>query len=119
MSKISRFGPGFRKAIVPAVGSLSSSKFKTNAKTVLLVFPIHLTMLPAQMVKYIEILDLTSAKYIGAVATRASSFLLPIFSWTIERSGTEVERLEKVLQPKLDQVSACIESRQRKFVKKT
>ncbi|MBU4534311.1 MAG: EFR1 family ferrodoxin [Euryarchaeota archaeon] len=59
--------------LIPIVSLLNKEFIETKAETVGFVFPIHLAMAPAPVIEFLKKLDLKSAKYILAVATRAGS----------------------------------------------
>lgn len=60
-------------SLIPVVSLYYKENIKTNAETVGFVFPIHLTMAPRILRKFINNLSLKSAEYIFAVATRAGT----------------------------------------------
>jgi ferredoxin len=62
-----------RTDIIPIVSLLNHEVIKTSKETVGFVFPIHLGMAPIPVRKFLRKLDLRSAKYIFAIATRAGS----------------------------------------------
>jgi Ferredoxin len=59
--------------LIPIVSLMDKNIIKTSAETVGFVFPIHLAMVPAPVIEFLEKLDLKSAEYIFAVATRTGS----------------------------------------------
>jgi ferredoxin len=59
--------------LIPIVSLLKNDIIKTSGETVGFVFPIHLAMAPAPLMKFLKKLNLKSAQYIFAVATRAGS----------------------------------------------
>ena len=59
--------------LMPIVSLLDRNTIKTSAETVGIVFPIHLAMAPAPVIEFLKKLDLKSAEYIFAIATRAGS----------------------------------------------
>lgn len=59
--------------LIPMISLLNRDSIKSDAKTVGFVFPIHLAMAPAPVIEFIKKLDLRSAEYIFAIATRAGS----------------------------------------------
>lgn len=59
--------------IIPIVRLINKELIETKAETVGFVFPIHLAMAPAPLLEFIKKIDLNSAGYIFAVATRAGS----------------------------------------------
>ncbi|MDI9438270.1 MAG: EFR1 family ferrodoxin [Euryarchaeota archaeon] len=59
--------------LIPIVSLLDRNIIKTNADTVGFIFPIHLAMAPAPVIEFVKKMDLKSAEYIFAVATRAGS----------------------------------------------
>jgi len=58
---------------IPIVSLLDRNIIKTNADTVGFIFPIQLAMAPAPVIEFVKKMDLKSAEYIFAVATRAGS----------------------------------------------
>ncbi|VVB59724.1 NAD(P)H-quinone oxidoreductase subunit I, chloroplastic [uncultured archaeon] len=56
--------------LIPIVSLLDKEIIKINGETIGLVFPIHLTAIPMPVKNFIKKLDLTSAGYIFAIATR-------------------------------------------------
>jgi ferredoxin len=59
--------------IIAIVGLLDNEVIKICGETVGIVFPIHLAMAPAPVMEFLKKLDLKTAEYIFAVATRAGS----------------------------------------------
>jgi len=59
--------------LIPIVSILNKDIIKSCSDTVGFVFPIHLAMAPAPVMKFIKKLDLRSAEYLFAIATRAGS----------------------------------------------
>lgn len=59
--------------LIPMVSLLNQNIIENSAETVGLVFPIHLAMAPVPVRKFLKKLDLRSAEYIFAIATRAGS----------------------------------------------
>lgn len=59
--------------LIPIVSLLDRNIIKTNADTVGFIFPIQLAMAPAPVIEFVKKMDLKSAEYIFAVATRAGS----------------------------------------------
>lgn len=62
--------------LIPVVSLLGQDVIRTQAETVGLVFPIHLTTLPMPMREFVKKLDPRSAEYIFAVGTRMGTFYL-------------------------------------------
>jgi flavodoxin len=56
--------------IIPIVSLLKKENIETGSDTVGFIFPIHLAMAPAPVMEFIKKVDLNSAKYIFAAATR-------------------------------------------------
>jgi len=56
--------------LIPLVKFLKKEVVETSAKTVGFLFPIHLAMSPGPVRKFLEKMDLKSAEYIFAIATR-------------------------------------------------
>ncbi|MCE7698975.1 MAG: EFR1 family ferrodoxin [Methanobacterium paludis] len=59
--------------LIPIVSLLNREVVETSAETVGFVFPIHLMTVPRPLKSFLEKIDLKSAKYIFAVATRGGS----------------------------------------------
>lgn len=59
--------------LIPMVSLLNQEVIETNGETIGLVFPIYLMKIPAPVKQFFEKLDLRSAKYILAIATRGGS----------------------------------------------
>jgi hypothetical protein len=59
--------------IIAIVGLLDNAIIETRGEIVGIVFPIHLAMAPAPVMEFLKKLDLKSADYIFALATRAGS----------------------------------------------
>jgi ferredoxin len=59
--------------LIPIVSLLHEDAVTTNGETVGFVFPIYLTALPLPVTNFIKKLDLNSATYIFALATRSGS----------------------------------------------
>ncbi len=59
--------------LIPIVSLLDKGNIESSGETVGFIFPIHLAMAPAPVIKFLRKLDLKSAKYIFAVATRSGS----------------------------------------------
>ncbi len=59
--------------LMPIVSFLDGNTIKTSAKTVGIVFPIHLAMAPPIVIEFLKKMDLKSAEYIFAIATREGS----------------------------------------------
>ncbi len=59
--------------LVPIISVLRDDRIETTAETVGLVFPIHNLTTPIPMVRFLQRVDMRSAKYIFAVATRLCS----------------------------------------------
>ncbi|PKM89045.1 MAG: ferredoxin [Firmicutes bacterium HGW-Firmicutes-12] len=62
--------------LIPMVSLLQRTDIKTKADTVGFVFPIYLTTMPIPVRSLLEKLDVSSAKYIFAVATRKGTFYI-------------------------------------------
>ena len=56
--------------LIPIVSLLNTDVIKTSAKTVGFVFPVHALTIPIAVKKFLMKIDLNSAEYIFAVATR-------------------------------------------------
>lgn len=59
--------------LVPIIGALKGDKIEARAETVGVVFPIHNLSLPVPVRQFLQRVDLTSADYLFAVATRYCS----------------------------------------------
>ena len=59
--------------LIPIVNLLNRNVIKTNSEIVGFVFPIHLSMAPVPIRKFLNKLDLNSAEYLFAIVTRAGS----------------------------------------------
>lgn len=59
--------------LIAIAGLLNNEVIETSEETVGIVFPIHLAMAPAPVMEFLKKLDLKSAEYIFAIATRAGS----------------------------------------------
>lgn len=75
--------------LIPLVSLLSKNAVKTAADTVGFVFPIHMTTVPPIIKDIIRKLDIKSANYIFAVATRVGT-----------PCNTAFSKIEKILQQK-------------------
>ena len=62
--------------LIPVASLLGEDVVRTQAETVGLVFPFHLTTLPIPMREFVEKIDLESAEYTFAVGTRLGTFCL-------------------------------------------
>ena len=56
--------------LIPMVSLLNKDVIETNGETVGFVFPIHFSAIPVPVKQFIKKLDLRSAKYVFATATR-------------------------------------------------
>lgn len=59
--------------LIPMVSLLDRDIVKSVSDTVGFVFPIHLAMAPSTVIEFVKKLDLRSAEYIFAIATRGGS----------------------------------------------
>jgi hypothetical protein len=59
--------------LIPIVSLLNRDIVESVSDSVGFVFPIHLAMAPAPVIDFVKKLDLKSAEYIFAIATRAGS----------------------------------------------
>jgi ferredoxin len=62
--------------LIPMVGLLQQDAVETGAETVGFVFPVHLMAIPAVVQKFLEKLDVRSARYIFAVLTQGGTPVL-------------------------------------------
>jgi ferredoxin len=60
-------------SLIPIVSLLHKDAIKSNAETVGFVFPIHGMTIPVPVKKFIKNLDVSSAKYLFAIATRGGT----------------------------------------------
>lgn len=123
--------------LVPIISVLKDDKIEATAETVGLVFPIHNLTTPILVKRFLQRVDMRSARYIFAVATRLCSdkvFLnidkilgkqgksldayfsvempctyIPIF--TLPSQGT-IAKMEAELQKRLDGIQAIVASKQ-------
>ena len=58
---------------MPIISLLKDDKIETTAETVGLVFPIHNLSMPVAIKRFLQRVDMSSAKYIFAVTTRLCS----------------------------------------------
>jgi len=79
--------------LIPIVSLLNKDFIDSGSDTVGFVFPIHLAMSPAPVVKFIKKPDLSSAEYIFAIATRAG---------TQHRAFIDIENILKKKGKRLD-----------------
>ncbi len=79
--------------LIPIVSLLNKEFVEPSSDSVGFVFPIHLMMAPAFVIKFLKKLDLRSANYIFAVATRAG---------TQHRAFIDVENILKKKDKSLD-----------------
>ena len=122
---------------MPIISLLKDDKIETTAETVGLVFPINNLTMPVPVKRFLQRVDMSSAKYIFAVATRLCSdkvFLdidkilkkqgksldayfsvempctyIPIF--TLPSQG-EIANMEAELQKRLDEIQTIVASKQ-------
>lgn len=59
--------------LTPIIKSLQEATFKSNAKMIGFIFPIHMTAMPVVVEEFIKKLDVTTAQYIFAIATRVGT----------------------------------------------
>lgn len=59
--------------LIPIVSLLDKNLIESSSDTVGFVFPIHLAMVPAPVLKFLKKLDLKSAEYIFTIVTRSGS----------------------------------------------
>lgn len=81
--------------LTPIVSLVDKDIIESSAETVGFIFPIHLAMSPAPVLNFLKKLDLKSARYTFAVATRAGSQ---------HRAFTD---LEKILKKKGKNLDSC------------
>ena len=133
--------------LIPMISLLNRDLIESNSDTVGFVFPIHLAMAPAPVTEFPKKIDLKSAKYIFAVATRAgyqhralldletilkkkgksldSFFNLnmasndPKFENWHNATEEEIANLEVEVQNKLDYIQKVVINRQKSLEKDT
>ena len=59
--------------LIPIVNLLDKDTIETNAETAGFAFPVHRMTIPIPVKKFLKKLDLKSASYIFAIATRAGT----------------------------------------------
>ena len=79
--------------LIPIVSLLNKDIIKTSCKNVGFVFPVHALTIPLVVKKFLRKIDLTSAEYIFAIATRAS---------TTHRAFYKIEEMLKKKSKSLD-----------------
>ncbi|WP_414470171.1 EFR1 family ferrodoxin [Methanobacterium sp. ACI-7] len=79
--------------LTPIVSLLDLDVIKTNGSTVGFVFPVHAITIPVAVKRFLKKVDLSSADYIFAVATRGG---------TIFRGFDEIEKILKKKKKSLD-----------------
>jgi len=79
--------------LIPIISLLDKNIIKTNSKTIGFVFPVHALTIPIAVKKFLRKIDLTSAEYIFALATRAS---------TTHRAFDKIEKMLKKKSKSLD-----------------
>lgn len=62
-----------KAVLVPIVNLLDKNIIKSRGDAVGFIFPVHLAMAPAPVIKFLKKLDLKSAEYIFAIVTRSGS----------------------------------------------
>lgn len=82
-----------RAKLIPIVSLLYNKAIETNAETVGFVFPLHGMTIPIPVKKFLKKVDIKSAQYIFAVATRAGTKCLAF---------TKIEKLLKDKRKNLD-----------------
>lgn len=80
-------------ALIPMVSLLDQKTIVTQADTIGLVFPVHLATAPLPVRLFIEKIDIKSAQYLFAIATRGG---------TKHRAFIEIDNLLKKNRRKLD-----------------
>ena len=124
-------------ALVPIISALKDDSPATTAETVGLVFPIHNLTLPIPVKRFLQQVDLSSASYLFAVATRLCSdkvFLtidkilekqgksldayfsvempctyIPLFTLPSQEA---IAKMEAALQKRLDEIRAVVTNKQ-------
>jgi ferredoxin len=125
--------------LIPIVSLLNREVIETNAETIGFVFPIYMTAIPIPVKNFIKKLDLKSAKYIFAVATRIgtthSAFISidkilkrkgkklnayfslnmpsndPKFNYKVP-TAEEIVKLEGVVHERLDTIQSIIKNKE-------
>ncbi|MFH1639167.1 MAG: EFR1 family ferrodoxin [Chloroflexota bacterium] len=130
----------------PMVSLLTMDVIETVGETVGFVFPVHLTTVPAPVKTFIRKLDLKSARYIFALATRCGTThraFLDIQKWLKQKGKSldsyftlnmanndpkfdyqvptkeEIARLESVFQDRLDSIQKIITAKEKYHEKDT
>ena len=129
-------------SLVPIIGALKEAEIKSTAETVGIIFPIHAHTIPAIVKDFLKKVDLSSANYVFAMATRYcadkvfkvinrilkkknqklnASFAvntpvnyIPVFSVP---TTEEINEIELVLQENLDEIQPIIEGKKEHFEK--
>jgi len=125
--------------LIPVISLLNEEIIETDAETIGFVFPVYFTAIPVPVKNFINKLDLKSAKYIFAVATRIgtshSAFMSidkilkskgqrldsyfslnmpgndPKFDYKVP-TEEEIAKLEAVVHERLDSIQDIIKSRE-------
>lgn len=133
--------------LTPIVGLLGHDSVKTDAQSVGFVFPIHGITIPIPMKQFVRKLDLESAEYIFAVATRGgtkhnafvviekalrrsgrslgSTFTLdmadnnPKFKDWHQATKEEIERIESDIRGRLDSLQKVISYKEKRLEEAT
>lgn len=123
--------------LVPIISALKTAKIETKDKIIGIVFPIHATTMPYPVKQFLQRIDLKSASYIFAIATRLCSdkvfldmnkilarkrkFLDSYFSVEMPctyipffklSSQEEIIKMESKLQRRLDEIQYFIVNKQ-------
>jgi len=128
--------------LIPIASLLNKDVIETNGETVWFVFPIYLKAIPVPVKKFIKKLDLKSAKYIFALATRSGSphrafidiekilkkrgkrlysyFTLNMGNNALVRNPPkeEIAELESVVQDRLDSIQQSIIHKEKSIEKR-
>jgi len=129
--------------LIPIVSLLNKDVIETGRETIGFVFPVYVTMIPVPVKDFLKKLDLTSTKYIFAIATRAGSphrafvdiekilkkrgrsldsyFTLNMGANFLNPNPTEEEiaELESVVQDRLDSIQQTIMKKEKNREKDT
>ncbi len=87
-------------ALVPIISALKDDSPATTAETVGLVFPIHNLTIPVPVKRFLQQVDLSSASYLFAVATRlCSDKVFLTIDKILEKQGKSLDAYFSVEMP--------------------
>jgi len=84
-----------KSSLIPIISLLKKEKIKANAEKVGIVFPIHALTFPWPVKDFLQNIDLTSASYLFAIATR-------------ECFATVFSKIDKLLANQNRSLNACL-----------